>query len=387
MHGQITTLDLFAGAGGLSQGLHAADTRFSPAVAVEFDRAAAASFAANFPGAEVNAIPIQEWLEDHEVPTVDIVVGGPPCQGFSALGKQEVNDERNSLWMHYAEAVVRSGAKYFVLENVPQFLDSPQFEVFRSEIETGDLRDYEFRAQLLNSADFGAPQARKRVIVLGWHKDATPLSHPYPTHLGRHQTVAEAFTGVPDRVTAIDLPPSRGVDIGGKSFRGPFRLDELHLTRRYEKISLERFAAIEEGGNRFSLPEHLLAPCWKKHKSGSGDVMGRLYADRPSVTIRTEFFKPEKGRYLHPTANRAITHFEAGLLQGFASDSLWVGSKTDIARQIGNAVPVPLGAAIGRQIVKAIDGIEDSFDLVDDCAGLLMFPEPEHCPTTLLQQV
>jgi DNA (cytosine-5-)-methyltransferase len=84
------------------------------------------------------------------------------------------------------------------------------------------------------------------------------------------------------------------------------------------------------------------------------DVMGRLRADRPSVTIRTEFFKPEKGRYLHPTENRAITHYEAALLQGFPDSHRFIGSRTAIARQIGNAVPIPLGAAIARKLLEAL---------------------------------
>ncbi|NKS67189.1 hypothetical protein GS461_17240 [Rhodococcus hoagii] len=132
------------------------------------------------------------------------------------------------------------------------------------------------------------------------------------------------------------------------SFPGQFKLSELHLTRSYEVLSMKRFASIPPGGNRFNIPDDLLSECWRKHKSGSGDVMGRLHWDRPSVTIRTEFFKPEKGRYLHPTEHRAITHLEAGLLQGFPLDSRWVGSKTAIARQIGNAVPVALSAAIAH---------------------------------------
>src|SRR5690606_27946388 len=99
--------------------------------------------------------------------------------------------------------------------------------------------------------------------------------------------------------------------------------------------------------------EEYLAPCWRNHRSGSGDVMGRLWWDRPSVTIRTEFFKPEKGRYLHPTEHRAITHFEAALIQGFPEDYKWFGSKTSIGRQIGNAVPIPLAKAIAESLLDA----------------------------------
>lgn len=88
------------------------------------------------------------------------------------------------------------------------------------------------------------------------------------------------------------------------------------------------------------------ARCWIGHTTGSADVMGRLHWDKPSVTIRTEFFKPEKGRYLHPVEDRAITHYEAAILQGFPVDYRWVGSKTQVARQIGNAVPVQLSHAL-----------------------------------------
>lgn len=352
---EITTLDLFAGAGGLSQGLRVASSRFTAHTAVEFDRAAAATYADNFPEARVHAKPIEEWLDEGQVPQVDVVVGGPPCQGFSALGKQDVRDSRNRLWKHYAHAVQESEAKYFIIENVPQFRRSPQFELFQNEVREGVLSDYDFSVRDLNAADFGAPQARKRTIVLGHRKDMTPVRFPKATHSGNHVTVRATFENVPKRPRAIDLPDEWSMFLE-EPIRGPFTLDELHLTRRYTELSLKRFACIGPGQNRFALPDELLAPCWRRHTTGSGDVMGRLHWDSPSVTIRTEFFKPEKGRYLHPTEPRAITHLEAGLLQGFPRSSTWFGSKTDIARQIGNAVPIPLGIAIGSSLLEAIDG-------------------------------
>ena len=91
-------------------------------------------------------------------------------------------------------------------------------------------------------------------------------------------------------------------------------------------MSKARYRAIPAGGNRNDLPDHLLSPCWRKHKSGSGDVMGRLMWNKPSVTIRTEFFKPEKGRYLHPEEHRPITHAEAAFIQGFPESFLWCGN-------------------------------------------------------------
>ena len=380
----FATLDLFAGAGGLSQGLRSASSRFHAHTAVEFDRAAAATYAHNFPEADVHPMPIEAWLDLGRVPQVDVVVGGPPCQGFSALGKQDIHDERNRLWMHYALAVRESKAKYFVIENVPQFRRSPQFELFRREIAEGTLRDYDFDVQDLNAADYGAPQARKRTIVLGHRKDVRPLEFPDATHAGNPMTVAEAFAGVPSKTRGIDLP-DRWSHFDGNPVRGPFTLDELHLTRNYTDLSLKRFAHIGPGQNRFAIPHELLSPCWRRHTSGSGDVMGRLHLDKPSVTIRTEFFKPEKGRYLHPSAHRAITHLEAGVLQGFPRDSMWFGSKLDIARQIGNAVPIPLGAAIGRSLLAAIDGaaVEHAFDVIDHIDGVDVLPEPKNAPATV----
>ncbi|WP_157415190.1 DNA cytosine methyltransferase [Agromyces allii] len=346
----IRVLDLFAGAGGLTAGFHTASDRYTTVRAVEMDLAAAASYEATFGEDIVFAGTIQSWLEKEDVPEVDVIVGGPPCQGFSTLGKQDEEDERNSLWRYYAETIVRAKPKYFVVENVAAFAKSRQFRDFEEATSPGGLLEgYGFRWQIFNAADFGAYQARKRTVIIGYRLDLGFPGFPEPTH-AVHQTVGEAFRGISEETTGTELPASASVSFGGKNFAGPFTARQLHLGRSYAPISRRRFAAIPEGGNRFNLPEDLKADCWKKHTSGSGDVMGRLHKDKPSVTIRTEFFKPEKGRYLHPTADRAITHYEAAVLQGFPETHRFVGSKTAIAKQIGNAVPIPLGAAIARHL-------------------------------------
>jgi DNA (cytosine-5)-methyltransferase 1 len=347
----ITVLDLFAGAGGLTQGFYAASPRVVTERAVEFEPAAAASFAATF-GDKVYAGPIQDWLKRETVPEVDVVIGGPPCQGFSQLGKQDPDDIRNTLWQPYAEALARAKPKYFIVENVPAFGKSQQLQDFRDATASeGLIKDYDFQWHVLNSADYGAPQSRKRAILIGHHRDLPFPGFPLPTHIGRHRTVRHALKGIDTRVSET-LLPHRRTEYAGRIFAGAFRTSELHLGRDYATESLERFGWIPEGGNRFNLPDRLKAPCWLNHNSGSGDVMGRLHWDKPSVTVRTEFFKPEKGRYLHPTEHRAITHLEAAKLQGFPDDRLWVGSKTAIAKQIGNAVPTALGQAIAAQLLK-----------------------------------
>jgi DNA (cytosine-5)-methyltransferase 1 len=129
-------------------------------------------------------------------------------------------------------------------------------------------------------------------------------------------------------------------------------------------MSLLRYDCIPPGGGRFDLPDELLPDCWRNKPSGTTDVMGRMQWDAPSVTIRTEFFKPEKGKYLHPQwdpadatnrVNRPITHLEAARLQDFPEDFLWCGTKIQVAKQIGNAVPVGLARAIAQHLRAHLD--------------------------------
>lgn len=358
---RIKVLDLFAGAGGLSAGLHAASGRFETVLAVEWEPVAAASFHATFPDADVYAGDIKAWLDENRVPEVDVIIGGPPCQGFSTLNRSEEEDSRNELWREYANTIVKACPKYFIVENVAAFAKSPQYLEFKAATSHGGiLEDYDFEFRLLNAADYGAAQARKRTVIIGHRRSLDFPGWPEPTHsvdgrnLPKHRTVADVLADVP-YAPDMDHELERWTyAFAGKQFAGPFAPRQMHWSRSYSTLSKQRFKAIPDGGNRFDLPEDLLAPCWQRHRSGSADVMGRLHWDKPSVTIRTEFFKPEKGRYLHPTEHRAITHYEAARIQGFPDSHRFVGSRTAIAKQIGNAVPIPLGAAIGRQLAAVL---------------------------------
>ncbi len=350
-------IDLFAGAGGFTAGFHAASDRYRTVRAVEWDSAAAASYEATFGKGIVFFGSIQDWLETEQVPQVDLIVGGPPCQGFSTLGKRDAEDERNALWREYMDTIIKAKPKYFVVENVAAFASSPQYGLFKRETEEGgQLQHYTFQHRVLNAADYGAPQARKRTVIIGHLRTLPFPGWPEPTHVGKHRSVRDAFeeAEVPAKPDGIDLPSERHVEVDGKELAGPFTRKDLHLGRRYTQLSKDRFKEIDPGGNRFDLARKrpdLLPKCWIEHTTGSADVMGRLSWDKPSVTIRTEFFKPEKGRYLHPVEDRAITHYEAAVLQGFPPEHKFVGSKTAIARQIGNAVPIPLGRAIAELLL------------------------------------
>lgn len=351
----ITIIDLFAGVGGLSEGFHRASDRYEVLKAVEMEPRAAAGYRLNH-DTDVYCGPIQEWLRDEDVPSVDLVIGGPPCQGFSTLGKQRADDVRNELWRAYAEVVRRAKPRYFVLENVPQFLKSSQYPLFKTMTDPGgELEDYEIEPRVLNAAEYGAPQVRKRVIVIGRRRDQDYPGFPDRTlpEPKEWKDVESAIGALPD--AADSLPTDVFTYVEGKRNPGPFLAKELHVRRNYSDLSLARFAKIPEGGNRMDLPEGLKCEAWKKHTSGSGDVMGRLHWKRPSVTIRTEFNKPEKGRYLHPTADRAITAWEGARLQGFPDGYKFVGPMTEIVKQIGNAVPIPLGKAIGKHLEPFFD--------------------------------
>lgn len=346
---KLRVIDLFAGCGGLTQGFIESG-EFSPVAAVELDLHAAATYAQNF-GNHVYVGDVADWLAG-QIPAADVVVGGPPCQGFSALGKRDPGDPRNQMWRHYVETLWRVRPEFFVLENVPQFLPSPEFGAFQDETSPGGkLADYVLESFVLNAADFGTPQSRRRAVVIGRKRGRDPLGAP-PRMTGA--VLMDAFPAwLSPTVSDTELPASV-VEFGGTNVPGPYKIQDLHITRTPTETSKARYRAIPPGGNRRDLPDHLLAPCWRKHRSGSGDVMGRLVWDRPSVTIRTEFFKPEKGRYLHPVEHRPITHAEAALIQGFPESFLWCGTKTTIARQIGNAVPPALAKVIATLLANAL---------------------------------
>lgn len=341
----LRVVDLFAGCGGLSAGFHAAGG-YDAVAAVEMDRDASATYAANF-GDQVHVADIRELSAD-DLPEADVVVGGPPCQGFSSLGRQDPDDPRSALWREYSRILRAVDPEFFVIENVPQFLQSQQFaDLSAATAPGGELSAWRIEPHLLNAAHYGAAQARRRAIVIGRRRDRPVLGVPQPAVTS--PVLRDVLEGVPPTVTEVDLPDSWTV-FRGQPVRGIFKMQELHVTRRPDERSRARYRAVPTGGNRFDLPWELQTPGWRRHTSGSGDVMGRLWWDRPSVTIRTEFFKPEKGRYLHPEEHRPLTHLEAALIQGFPSDFLWCGNKSSIARQIGNAVPVPLARAVAEHV-------------------------------------
>lgn len=363
----IRLIDLFSGAGGFTLGFtqHFGD-RIRPVWAVDFDRAAADSYNANF-GDHCTVADIVDLLADpaFAIPAADLVIGGYPCQGFSILNKKREDDPRKALWIPFMDVVERSGAHVFVIENVRYLYNTLEHESIKARAAA---MGFKTTAAVLHAADFGVPQSRYRVFIVG-AKDADPAHYfpPQPTHRnGSNQaSLFPQSAGLSPYVTVRDavgdLPPPVGTEIRDE----PPPLD-LHFGRNPTAKSKKRYRAVpEEGMNRFDLQERapeLTPACWIRKKTGGTDLFGRLWWDRPAFTVRVEFFKPEKGRYLHPEQHRPITHREAARFQSFPDSFIFTGSKIEVARQIGNAVP-PL---LARHVAAAVDRLLDPVPAVHD---------------------
>jgi len=331
-------IDLFAGCGGMTRGFE--DTgRFRSSFAVELDRDAAETYRRNF-GDHVFAGPIQEV---EAFPAADIVIGGPPCQGFSPLNMHGVGLDRRELWREYLRALEEADPTAFVMENVPQLLRSREYESFQEAVKS---LGFTVEGKILNAADYGVPQTRKRAIVIGTRLSGVPWpqqSHWAPAKMPIGEEPWRTFRNAVD---GLPLVPT------GQDWHNP---------RSPRPTSVERYKTIpEEGEGRFELAARrpdITPACWLRKKTGSTDVFGRLWWDRPAFTIRTEFYKPEKGRYLHPSEHRPITVREAARCMSLPDDFILPEdqSMTSIARQIGNAVPTRLAQHVADVLAEHLD--------------------------------
>ena len=267
--------------------------------------------------------------------------------GLQPLNRDGVGLERRALWRHYYIALRESGARAFVMENVPQLLRSPEYLEFRTRARR---LGFDVVEDVLLAANYGVPQTRRRAIVVG---------------------VLEGHANLPE---ATHFPP-HAVPLGGREWRtfrwavnNPTPLSgepdgrNWHCSRNPTATSVERYKTIpNEGEGRFELAARrpdITPACWLNKRTGTTDVFGRLWWDKPAYTIRTEFFKPEKGRYLHPSEHRPITLREAARCMSFPDNFVFPEdqSMTSVARQIGNAVPCLLAQQIAAELASTLDG-------------------------------
>jgi len=327
-----TAIDLFSGAGGLTLGLRQA--RFRLVAAVELDPLAAETYRMNFPTIpiwerDIREVDPRELMSDLDMAPGDLglLAGCPPCQGFSTIRTRQrrtVRDPRNALVRDYLRFVEVLRPKTIMMENVPGLA---RYRVFRDVLARLRRLGYSVRSQVYDAADFGVPQRRKRLIVVGSMLHEPPSPKPRSTRL----TVRDAIGSTPP--------------VGGSG-------DPLHdiSERRSARVVSIILRIPKDGGSRADLGDEQLE-CHKR-TDGFRDVYGRMHWDDVAPTITAGCVNPSKGRFLHPDENRTITLREALLLQGFPPDyRLSLGSgKFAAAQMIGNAIPPPLVAEHARPL-------------------------------------
>lgn len=374
--GKLTLIDLFCGAGGLSCGLEEAG--FEAVGAVDFDKHAMATYQANHPGtltlvrdiATVSASDFTNVLRGREL---DLLAGGPSCQGYSTHGKRKEDDPRNFLFNHFVRLVGELRPKCFVMENVKGLLTFRKGH-FRNLIEEsfGQV-GYHVVSQVLCAADYGVPQLRHRIVFIGTRLDV-PLSFPEPTHsqgsnlfgLNRYVTVGEAIGDLPLLGTTLEpdfsvyaAPPTCDYQRYARAYSRANRIT-LHQANGVSKQAMAVITMLKEGQGLRSIPPKKLPDRFKRMRTiadGSlrkdcTTLYHRLSRSAPAYTITCYFRNVASGAFTHPIENRSLSYREAARLMSFRDNYDFVGAM--LPRQIGNAVPPLLAKAIGRHVALLI---------------------------------
>jgi DNA (cytosine-5)-methyltransferase 1 len=345
-------VDLFSGVGGLSLGFRMAG--FQIVIANEIDEQIAEAYIKNHPDTtmindDITKMDIKEIFKNFK--DVQVVIGGPPCQGFSQKGKREIlDDPRNYLFKYFYDVVNYIKPEYFVIENVPNILTAHN-GIFKKEIyNLFEKIGYSLNSGILNAADYGVPQYRKRAFIIG-KKCNQSIKMPKKgnetiTAWDAISDLAYLNSGEGEFKSDYILPYNNEYQ---KRMRYKSEYLYNHIATKHNKIVLERMSYIPENGGRGDLPEE------HKTKSIYSGTWGRIVKNEPSVTITTRFDTPSSGRFTHPFLNRAITVREAARLQSFPDDFVFYGSKMSQMKEVGNAVPPLLAYAIAKQIKEDME--------------------------------
>jgi len=343
-----TVISLFTGAGGLDLGFEQAG--YEIRVCVENDPVTCKTLRRNRPHwkiieKDIRFVTTEEILEAAGLragePTV--VTGGPPCQPFSTLGKRKaLEDPRGALLREFIRVVNEARPRVFLFENVPGLCSVNRGRILKELLEAFNDIGYNVNYDILNAADYGVPQVRKRLFILG-SREGIKLEFPPKDHskdgsggLKKWVTVDEAF---------------RKMVKEGWDFNRP---DNKRM--RHSREMIERMSLIKPGENFLSLPLEKRPPCWRNGRHQGKDTFGRIDPNAPAPTIRTCAYNPTKGRYIHPYENRGLSTLEMAVLQTFPKDYIFEGSLVKIGKQIGDAVPVLLARKIAEYILFQLNG-------------------------------
>jgi len=343
-------IDLFAGVGGLSLGFEMAG--FEVVLANEYDLSIAEAYVKNRSNpnmivADITKLSIKEIFGQY-IGQVDVVIGGPPCQGFSQKGKRKsINDERNFLFKYFYQVVALVKPEYFLMENVPNLLTA-EGGFFKEEIRNLFAGiGYSISADVLNAADFGVPQSRRRAFILG-KKGGLALALPTPKN--EVVTIWDAISDLAflesgegsEEQSYRYAPQSKYQEIR----RGEQTVLYNHVATKHAPIAMQRMSMIPPGRGKEVLPQEHIT---KSIYSGTWTRMGK---NEISVTITTRFDTPASGKFTHPYLHRAITVREAARIQSFPDNFRFCGNKGSQMKQVGNAVPPLLAKAVADVIGK-----------------------------------
>lgn len=373
----LTSIDLFSGCGGLTKGFSMAGIR--SIFASDIDENCEKTFRTNFPGVpflckDITQITKEEVdaLIGNVVP--DIIIGGPPCQGFSLANKRRnlvADDPRNRLFYGFVKFINWYSPRAFVMENVKGLLSMKDGEVLSTILDAfrnaGDHGGYDVTYKVLLASDYGVPQNRERVIIIGTRHDlGIQPRHPEPLQLGHKVTVDEAISDLPQieacqGAEVMKYPVSPQNDFQAL-MRANMQYVTNHVAMRHTPRLIERFKAIKPGQS--------LVDVWETHGSVKRGAPGeksevkfgqnnqRLFGDLPAPTIAASF----QSNFIHPHLNRNFTAREGARLQSFPDDFIFEGMRTKMSwekglsqyQQIGNAVPVLMAKAIGECISELL---------------------------------
>jgi DNA (cytosine-5)-methyltransferase 1 len=377
----LKIVDLFCGTGAISHGIRNYNERFSVVGGIDIDKAACETAQANHPGGKflqssIEDLPPREFCDVIGVDRVDLIVGGPPCQGFSSLRPNRasnVNDPRNRLYKHFVKYVEYLEPVAFLMENVVGLITQGRGQHVAQIIREFSRLGYQVDWRVLNAANYGIPQRRERVFFVGVKTSRVKrpmLRFPQPTHCfeGRvigtrlkDKYVANPACGAPAITVAAaisDLPPLQSGEEKDYYATKPKNLYQrerrngagsrltLHHATHHSRKMLQVIRVA--GSSKLALPSGLVS-------SGFSSCYSRMAAAEPATTITVKFTSPASSKCIHPTQHRAISAREAARLQGFDDSFFFCGSRTDIANQIGNAVPPLFGTAIAPMLLENLE--------------------------------
>lgn len=353
---QYSIIDLFAGVGGLSYGFSKLP-QFNIIAANEIEKDISIAYKLNHPdvnmlNCDINSLTEDVLEEALNGKKIDIVVGGPPCQSYSTLGKRQMDDRAN-LFMQYKRVLKILQPKAFVFENVVGILSMDKGNLFKQvQAEFEDL-GYNLQYRVLDAVNFGVPQHRERVILVGFKGDNN-FVYPEPTHgegLKPYVTLKDAIGDLP--VLKSGEKKTNYASEATNEFLEFVRnntsdIVEEHSAPKNGAHLVRIMEALKDGQSKDDLPEDI------RPKSGYGNTYAKLWWEKPSTTITRNFACPSSSRCIHPRDSRAMSIREGARLQSFPDDYKFYGADGMKRLEIGNAVPPLLSMAIAKQMLDAL---------------------------------